>query len=126
MAERCGGKQSTHRIERLRVDRPSPGRLRLVATWILLGAPGTQPFEPLGVELEDALHRGRVGLAEAFVPVVAEAAAGEPAVVGDVAGRLLEVGREPAALEDLREDVRGPLAGEVRATELGDRIVSEL
>ena len=65
----------------------------------------------------DAEHLG--------VAVVAVAAA-EAGVVGDVAGRLLEVGHEPAPLEDLGEQVRRLLAGEVHAAELGDRVVAVL
>src|SRR5262249_6413129 len=38
--------------------------------------------------------------------------------------RLLEVGAHPRPLEDLREDVRDPLAGDVRAAELGHRVVA--
>ena len=46
--------------------------------------------------------------------------------VGDVAGRLLEVGHQPAPLEDLGEQVRDALAGEVHAAELGDGVVAVL
>ena len=60
----------------------------------------------------------------ALVAVVAVAAAGHRRVVGDVARRLLEVGAHPRPLEDLREDVRDPLAGDVRAAELRDRVVA--
>src|SRR4029078_10072477 len=45
-------------------------------------------------------------------------------VVRDVARRLLEVGREPRTLQDLREQVRRPLARDVRAAQLGHRIVA--
>src|SRR5204863_3012290 len=38
--------------------------------------------------------------------------------------RLLEIGGEPRALQDLREDVRRPLARDVRAAELRDRVVA--
>ena len=50
----------------------------------------------------------------------------EARVVGDVAGGLLEVGHEPTPLEHLGEQVRGLLAGQVHATELGDRVVAVL
>ncbi len=59
------------------------------------------------------------------VAVVAVAAA-EAGVVGDVAGRLLEVGHEPAPLEHLGEQVGGLLAGQVDAAELGHRVVAVL
>src|SRR5688500_11350122 len=55
---------------------------------------------------------------------VAVAAARYRRVVGDVARGLLEVGREPRPLEDLREDVRDPLARDVRAAELRYRVVA--
>ena len=51
-------------------------------------------------------------------------APGHRGVVGDVAGRLLQVGAEARALEDLGEHVRDPLAGDVGAAELGDRVVA--
>ena len=50
----------------------------------------------------------------------------QPVVVGDVAGRLLEVGHEPAPLEHLGEHVRRLLAGQVHAAELGHRVVAVL
>ena len=49
---------------------------------------------------------------------------GQRLVVGDVAGRLLEVGGEAAALQQLGEDVGDPLAGDVGAADLGDRVVA--
>ena len=52
--------------------------------------------------------------------------AAEPLVVGDVARRLLEVGHQPPPLEQLRQDVRGLLARQVHAAELGDRVVAVL
>ena len=45
-------------------------------------------------------------------------------VVGDVARRLLEVGGQPPALQDLGEHVGDPLAGDVGAADLGDRVVA--
>ncbi len=59
------------------------------------------------------------------IPVVAVAPA-QAGVVGDVAGRLLQVGHEPAPLEHLGEHVGCLLAGEVDASELGDRVVAVL
>ena len=46
------------------------------------------------------------------------------AVVGDVARGLLEVGGQPAALEQLGHHVRHVLAGDVRAAELGHGVVA--
>src|SRR6185437_8007418 len=40
------------------------------------------------------------------------------------AGGLLEVGGETRALENLRQEVRRPLARDVRAAELRDRVVA--
>jgi len=48
--------------------------------------------------------------------VIAEAPA-RTVVVGHVAGGLLEVGHEAAPLEDLGQDVRGLLTGEVHTAE---------
>ena len=79
------------------------------------------------VDREQLVHGAPAyGGPSSFVAVVAIAAVagGDRLVVGDVAGRLLEVGGEPAALQDLGEDVRDPLAGNVRASHLGDRVVA--
>ena len=79
------------------------------------------------VDREDLVHRGAELGPEPLVAVVAVAAAGvlgQRLVVGDVAGRLLEVGGEAAALQDLGEDVGDPLAGDVGAADLGDRVVA--
>ena len=77
-----------------------------------------------GVDVEELVHRRLVLRAERGVAVVAVAAARHRRVVGDVARGLLEVGAQPRALQDLRQDVRDPLAGDVRAAELGDRVVA--
>ena len=58
--------------------------------------------------------------------VVAVLAVGQALVVRDVTGRLLQVGHEAAPLEHLGQHVRGLLAGEVDAAELGHRIVAVL
>jgi hypothetical protein len=57
--------------------------------------------------------------------VVAVAATGL-VVVGDVAGRLLEVGGEPAPLDALGEQVRDVFEGDVRPAELRHRVVAVL
>jgi hypothetical protein len=84
--------------------------------------------DQLGVGVEQAVHvphvaGAQVGLQDVGVPVVPEAPA-DAGVVGDVAGRLLEVGHEPTPLQDLGEDVRGLLTGEVDTAQLGDRVVA--
>ena len=89
-----------------------------------------QPATELGVGVEQPVHVADVAGAERRpehlgVAVVAVAAA-DARVVGDVAGRLLEVGHEPAPLEHLGEQVRCLLAGQVHAAELGDRVVAVL
>ena len=84
-----------------------------------------RPLEAAGVDREQLVHRRPVGLAQPLVAVVAIAgAAGHRLVVGDVAGGLLEIGGEAAALQHLGEDVGDPLAGHVRAPHLGDRVVA--
>ena len=79
------------------------------------------------VDREQLVHRRpelRAQLCVAVVAVAAPGVAGERLVVGDVAGRLLQVGGEAAALQDLGEDVGYPLAGDVGAADLGDRVVA--
>ena len=82
------------------------------------------------VGVEEPVHVGHVaggqgGAEDLGVPVVAVAAA-QPLVVGDVAGRLLEVGGQAAPLEHLGQQVRRLLAGQVDAAELGHRVVAVL
>ena len=85
------------------------------------------PRHHVGVGVEDSLHVGEVSvgvrrigdLGRHVVPV----SVAEPCVVTDVAGRLLQVGGEPAPFQDLGQEVRGLLAGEMSATELGDGVV---
>ena len=86
--------------------------------------------QQLGVGVEQPVHVADVAGAErrhqhVGIAVVAVAAA-DAGVVGDVAGRLLEVGHEPAPLEHLGEHVRGLLAGQVDPAELGHRVVAVL
>ena len=87
-------------------------------------------LEPAGIGLEREVER-RLELAlDRRAPdlrrhVVAEAAAG-PVGVGDVAGRLLEIGHEAAPLEELREHVGDALAREVDPAQLGHRVVAIL
>ena len=84
----------------------------------------------LGIGVEHPVHVADVTRSErrgqngriAIEPVPAT----EPGVVGDVAGRLLEVRHEPTPLEHLGQDVRGLLAREVHPTELGHGVVAVL
>ena len=113
------------RIERLHAGSGSSsprGQRSAAHVWTRLEAPR--------IDLEQLVHRRRVVVSELGVAVVAPAPGlrrrgVDRAVVGDVARRLLEVGGEAPALQRLREDVRDPLAGDVRAAELGDRVVAE-
>ena len=91
-------------------------------TWPSVAA-GLHLDQGVGVDAEDLVHRFGEARTEVLVPEVAVAAARHLLVVGDVAGRLLEVGGEAAALQDLGEDVRDPFGGDVGAAELGDRVV---
>ncbi len=74
------------------------------------------------VEIADVPGAERAG-EHRRIPVVAVPST-EPCVVGDVAGALLEVAHQPAPLEDLREQVRRLLTGQVDPAELGDRVVA--
>ena len=124
--QRGGRQQPAQQVERLGLDRAPVRRLGLV------GARGKRSSahaitrgsaSRIGVEQE--VHRPLVLGAELGVaPVAVAEALGHRRVVGDVARRLLEVGGEPAALEQLRHHVRDPLAGDVRAAELRHRVVA--
>ena len=124
VAQGRGGQQPAQQVERLGADRAPPGRLGLLAARPALGRPGLDRLKAARVDREQLVHRGAELGAELVVAVVAVAAAGHRLVVGDVAGRLLEVGGEAAALQDLGEDVGDPLAGDVGAADLGDRVVA--
>ena len=76
------------------------------------------------VRREEIVERRLVRRPEARVAVVAVAEALELRVIRDVARRLLEIRGEARPLEDLREEVRRPLARDVRAAELRDRVVA--
>ena len=92
---------------------------------------GLEEGQQLGVGVEHAVHVADVagpeaGVEDLGVPAVAVVAGRQARVVGDVARRLLEVGHQAPPLEDLGEHVRGLLAGEVDAAELGDGVVAEV
>ena len=127
---RCGsGEHSTHGIERF-----GPGG-RAVHELAVVGATlDRRPdmvgdeLRALAVRIEDPVEVADVAGAERAgedrrVAVVSVAAA-EPTVVGDVPRALLEVAHQPPPFEHLRQQVRGLLAREVDATELGNRVVA--
>ncbi len=129
VAQGCGGEQAAQQVQGLRGDRPAVGRAGLaVRRRIGTVGPRDDARQAVRVDPEDLVHRGLVGGAELLVAVVAVPRFGlggvHRGVVGDVARGLLEVGPQPRALQDLREDVGGPLAGDVRAPELGDGVVA--
>src|ERR671910_1469859 len=124
VAERRGGQQPTQKVECLGLDRTPPRGLGLLAAGPLLGRPRLHGLEAARVDPEQLVHRRAVGLAELLAGVVAVAPVREGPVVGDVARGLLQVGGEAPALQLLGENVRDPLAGEVGATHLGDRVVA--
>lgn len=130
VTEGRGRQQSTQQVERLGPDRAVVGgRRRAVRRRVALAAPGRDPRQQVGVDPEQLVHRRLVAGLERGVAVVAVAALAvgrrDRLVVRDVARRLLEVGADPGTLEDLGEDVRAPLGGDVDPAELGDRVVTE-
>ena len=123
--ERPRRQQPPQQVQRLRPDRAGVGRLGLaVRAREALRRPLLDARQSLGVGVEQEVHRLRVLRAERVVAPVAVAAARHLAVVGDVARGLLEVGRQPPALEHLRHQVRDPLACDVGAAELRHRVVA--
>ena len=125
--ERRGRQQPSQEIQRLGPDRPLMSRGGLAGCdRELLGRPRRHPWQRPRVDREQLIHRRAVLRSELGVAVVAVAArrVGDRRVVGDVARRLLEVGAQPRALQDLGEHVGDPLAGDVGAAELGDRVVA--
>jgi hypothetical protein len=77
------------------------------------------------ISTEERVHRCVVFRSQFWVaPVAVAEAVAHRGVVGHVAGGLLEVGGEPAALEQLRHHVRDPLDGDVGTAQLGHRVVA--
>ena len=123
--ERRRREDAADEVERLRLDGATMrGRRLSLRGRELLVHPGRDAREERGVRGEQLVHRGLVRRAEALIPVVAVAEPVELGVVRDVARGLLEVGGEPRALQDLREQVRRPLARDVRPAQLRDRVVA--
>ncbi len=123
--QRRGGEQPAHEVERLRANgAPVRGGRLAFAGREAIRDPRRRVLEQPRVRREQVVHRVLVRLAEARVAVIAVAVAVELRVVGDVARRLLEIRGEPRALQDLRQEVRRPLARDVCAAELRDRVVA--
>ena len=77
-----------------------------------------QRRQELCIGVEHAVHLSHVAgterrLENRLVTVVPVVPRRKPAVIGDVARRLLEIGHEPSSLEDLCEQVRRLLTGEM-------------
>ena len=127
VAEGRGREQAAEEVERLGPDRAPPGALGLLVPGASVPPPTTRPARANASRSRRARPSPPELGPELVVAVVAEAAPDliwHRLVVGDVPSRLLEVGRESAALEDLGEDVGDPLAGDVGAADLGDRVVA--
>ncbi len=123
--QRGSRKQPAQQVERLRLDGTRMrGRRAAVGRGVGRLDPGHDLRQRGGVDAEDLVHRLLVLRAEVAVAVIAITAAGHRGVVGDVARRLLEVGAHTRPLEDLCQDVGDPLAGDVRAAQLGDGVVA--
>jgi hypothetical protein len=121
VGERRGREQPAHEVERFRADgAPVRGGRLVLARGEALGRPLRHADEQPRVRLEQIVHRRLVRRAEARVAVIPVAVAVEHVVVRDVAGRLLEVRGEARPLQELRQEVRRPLAREMRAAELRD------
>ena len=102
---------------------------------LLAGVTGDEPalclLQELAVGVEHAVHVADVAGAhrrveQARVPEVPVMAGGQPLVVGDVAGGLLEVGHQASPLEHLGQHVGGLLTRQVHPAELCDRVVPVL
>ena len=132
VGQRPGRQQAAQGVEALGPDGLAVHEVRVAGlAGVTGGQPGLGLVEQLAVGVEHAVHVAHVAGAEgrveqARVAEVAVVAGGEALVVGDVAGGLLEVGHQPAPLEHLGQDVRGLLAGQVDAAELGHRVVAVL
>ena len=126
-----GRQDAAHGVEGLGLQRHAVHEVAVAGSLgEALAVVGEHRLGHLGVRVEHAVevthvaqpHRAAQDLGVAVVAV----AAPEPGVVGDVAGALLEVRHEPPPLEHLGQQVRGLLAREVHAPELGDRVVAVL
>ena len=124
VAQGRGRQQPPQEVKRLRLDGALPGRLGLLDARPALGRPLLHLDQRAGVDREQLVHRLGELRSQLVVAVKAVAAVRQRLVVGDVARGLLQVRGETAALQDLGEDVGDPLAGDVRAAHLCDRVVA--
>ena len=126
---RRGRQHAAQRVERLGPDRGAVHafgvgrRLRVSRREVIL-----HDRDQPRIGLERRVHRPHVALAQRAVTdfrrhVIAVAAV-QSIGIRHVSRRLLEIRHQPAALEHLGQDVRDVLAGEMRAAELRDRVVS--
>ncbi len=126
------GQQAPDGVEGLGLHRRAPDEVAVARPLgVALGEVREEQWVQLGVGVEQPVHVAHVAgserrLKHVRAPVVAVAAVGAPGVVGHVAGALLEVRHEPAPLEDLGQQVRGLLTGQVHPAELGHRVVAVL
>ena len=95
------------------------------------GQPRLHLGQELAIGIEHAVHLAYVPgperrLEQTGIPAVAIMARAQATVVGDVAGRLLQVGHQATSLEHLGQEVGGLFAGQVDAAQLGHRIVAVL
>ena len=124
--------EPAQRVERSGAHRAGAGcrRCRRVAGGHAVGV-GDESGQQLGIGPEGPVEGREVAWPELGVvedrrrPVVAVAPA-RPVVVGDVAGGLLQVARQSPMLDDLGEEVRCPLHGDVGGAQLSHRVVSVL
>ncbi len=127
VGERAGGKESAQQVEGFGTGRrlPRPVGLALFMRELLADRVGHRLHEP-AVGCEQGVGRGLVvGMRELCPPVVQEPAVRTGPVEAHVAGRLLE-GRDPdpAVLQRLGGQGRDLLDGDMRARELGHRVVA--
>ena len=132
VGQRRGRQEAAEGVERLGPDRLAVDEVGVTR---LPGMPDGQPglgrLQQLAVGVEHPVHVAHVPGAErrveqTRVPVVAVVTGGEALVVGDVAGRLLEVGHQPAPLENLGQQVRRLFASQVDPAQLGHGVVPVL
>ena len=132
VGQRGRRQQAAERIEGLGPDRLAVDEVGVAGlARVAYGQPCLGLHQQLAVGVEHPVHvphvagpEGRVE--QAGVAVVAVVAGGQPVVVGDVAGGLLEVGHQAAPLQHLGQDVGGLLAGQVDPAQLGHRVVAVL
>ena len=129
VGQRCRGQHPAQRIQRLGPNGAVVDALRhTLLAGMALPKEDLHLLQPFGVDREGAVQSLDVPRTQRSVGklrghVVLEAPTG-PAGVRHVARRLLEVGHQPAPLQDLGQDVGRALAGEVHTAQLGHRVVA--